>query len=406
MSSSTLHGRAPVAAAVFCLGVGMLAGAWDARLGTGALEHARFAQVLAEAALLVCLFGTGLRISTPLELAAWRVPLRLTLVTLPVTIGLIAGAADVFLGLPFPQALLLGAILAPTDPVLAFDLGTPGSEGASAVRFALTAEGALTSSLALPAVLFGLGLCGQHDLGPLALRWLTLDLAWALAAGAVLGWVLGALAAQALGRLDSRGGAGQLGLTEIALVATLLAFTYGASALAHANGFIAVLAAGIALANGGAPWPRSAPRWPRVRPHAGRTRALASLAARVERLAWLAMVIVLGALLTVAKVRPALILFALLVLVAIRPLAALLGMGAARGSQLERQLIAWFGLRGVASLYCVMLAVGEGLATPVATELTAITLGVLATSIALHGLTALPLGGRPADQQGSDSRLQ
>lgn len=405
MSSSTSHGRAPVAAAVLCLGVGMLAGVWDARLGTRALEHARFAQVLAEAALLVCLFCTGLRIASPLELAAWRVPLRLTLVTLPVTIGLIAGAADVFLGLPFAQALLLGAILAPTDPVLAFDLPAPGPDRGNEVRFALTAEGALTSSLALPAVWFALGLCGQHDLGPLALRWLTLDLAWALAAGALLGWVLGALAAQALGRLAPREGAGQLGLTEIALVTTLLAFTYGASVLAHANGFIAVLAAGMALANGGTPWRHSAPRWPRVRPGA-RTQALVCLAARVERLAWLAMVIVLGALLTVAKIRPALIVFALLVLVAIRPLAARLGMGAARGSQLERQFIAWFGIRGVASLYCVMLVVGEGLGTPVATELTAITLGVLATSIALHGLTALPLGNRAADQQGSDSRLQ
>jgi sodium/hydrogen antiporter len=406
MSSSTSHSRAPVAAAVFCLAVGMLAGVWDAQLGARALEHARSAQVLAEAALVICLFCTGLRIARPLELEAWRVPLRLALVTLPVTVALVAGAANVFLGLPMPEALLLAAILAPTDPVLAFDLRVSSADREDAVRFALGAEGALSSSLALPVVLFALGLTGHHDLGPLALRWAVLDVAWALAAGAALGWLLGALAAYALARLDSRSGAGQLGLTELALLASLLAFTYGASMLAHANGFVAVLAAGLAVALGGAPWPGSVVRWPRTGAVAGRARALTSAAARVERFAELALVIVLGALLTGAKIRPGLILFALVALVAIRPLAARLALGTARDQQLERQLIAWFGIRGVASLYYLMFAVGNGLSTPLAAELTAISLGVLATSIALHGLTALPLGGTPAGQQNSGSRLQ
>jgi sodium/hydrogen antiporter len=399
MSSSTSHSRAPVAAAVFCLAVGMLAGVWDAKLGTRALEHARSAQVLSEAALLVCLFCTGLRISAPLELAAWRVPLRLALLTLPATIGLIAGAANVFLGLPFTQALLLGAILAPTDPVLASDLRVPAADREEAVRFNLTAEGALGSSLALPAVLFALGVCGHHDLGPLALRFLALDVLWGLAAGALLGWLLGALAAQALARLDSRAAVGQLGLSELALLATLLAFTYGTAVLVHANGFVAALAAGVAVARGGAPWPRKAARWPQAASSRRLARSVVTAAGRVERLAELAMVILLGALLTAANVRPTLILFALLVLVAIRPLAARLGLGSAGGSELERQLIAWFGIRGIAPLYYVMFADGEGLSTPVATELTAITLGVLATSIALHGLTALPLGKKPAGQQ-------
>ena len=231
MSTSTSHSRAPVAAAVLCLGVGLLAGAWDASLGARPLEQARSAQVLVEAALLVCLFCTGLRISTPFRLGAWRVPLKLTLITLPVTIGLTAGAASVFLGMPFAQALLLGAILGPTDPVLAFDLRVPESDREEAVRFALGAEGALSSSLALPAVLFALGICGHHELGPLALRWAALEVAWALAAGALLGWGLGALAARGLARLDTRANAGELGLTELALLVTLVAFTYGAAML-------------------------------------------------------------------------------------------------------------------------------------------------------------------------------
>ncbi len=399
MSSSTSHSPPPIVAAVACLAVGMLAGAWEARLGARALEHARSAELLSEAVLVVCLFCTGLRISAPLDIATWRVPLRLALLTLPVSVALVAGAASVFLGLPFAQALLLGAILGPTDPVLAADLRVPPADREDAVRFTLMAEGALSSSLALPIVLFALGLCGHHDLGPLALRWIALDVLWALACGALLGWLVGTLGAHALARLDSRGASSQLGLAELTLLASVLALTYGASALLDANGFVAVLLAGSALARGGTSWPRAPARWLRVASKPRLPRTLSSAAGRVGWLAELAMVIVLGALLTASRVRPTLILFALLVLVAVRPLAARLALGTAGRGELERQLIAWFGIRGVASMYYVMFAVEQGFGPPAATELTAITLVVLATSIALHGLTALPRANKPAGQQ-------
>jgi sodium/hydrogen antiporter len=399
MSSFTSHTRAPVAAAVVCLAVGMLAGAWDARLGARALEHARAAQVLSEVALLVCLFCTGLRLSAPLNLTAWRVPLRLAAVTLPATVVLVAVAANAFFGLPFAPALLLGAILGPTDPVLASDLKLSSAHREETLRFALTAEGALSSSLALPLVLLALGLAGQHDLGPLALHWVAFDLLWALAGGALLGWFVGALAAHGLARLESRGAVGELGLTELMLLASVVAFTYGASVLLHANGFLGVLAAGSSLARGGAVAMRSGVPWRRVVVTPRLTRALSCAAARIERLAELAIVIVLGALLTVSSVRPVLILFALVVLVAVRPVAARLGLGRAGAGDPERHLIAWFGIRGVASMYYAMFAVDEGLSTPVATQITAVTLAVLATSIALHALTALPLANKPAAQR-------
>jgi len=401
MSSSTSHTRASVAAAVVCLAAGMLAGAWEARLGAHALEHARAAQVLSETALLVCLFCTGLRISAPLDLATWRVPLGLAAVTMPVTIGLVAVAANAFFGMSLPQALLLGTILGPTDPVLASDLKLSSAGGEEGVRFALTAEGALSSALALPLVLFALGLCGRHDLGPLALHWLAIDVLWGLAGGALLGMLIGAVAAHALARLESRGATGELGLAELLLFACVIAFSYGASVLLHANGFLAVLAAGGALARGGL-LSMSARPWRRLLAGQKLTPALSSAAARIERLAELAVVIVLGALLTVSSVHPALILFALLVIVVVRPIAARLGLRRAGASELERQLIAWFGIRGVACMYYAMFAVGEGFSTPVATELTAVTLAVLATSIALHALTAWPLAKRPAAAHGAE----
>ncbi len=400
MSSSTSQSRAGAAAAVVCLAVGMLAGAWDARLGERVIEHARAAQLLSEMALVVGLFCTGLRISAPFDGATWRVPLRLGLLTLPVTVLLIAGVASVFLGLSFAQALLLGAILGPTDPVLASDLKVPTADRGDGVRFALAAEGALSSTLALPIVLFALGACGHEDLGPLALRWLALDVLWALPSGALLGWLIGSLGAHALTRLEAGGSDGRLGLTELTLFASVVALTYGVSVLAHANGFVAVLGAGIALARGGAPWPHTRARWLSITSQPRLARTLSASAERVGRLAELAMVIVLGALLTLSSVHPALIVFALLVLVAVRPLAARLALIRSGGVELERQLVAWFGIRGVASIYYAMFAVGQGLGAGAARELTAITLVVLASSIAMHGLTAVPLASKPAGQQG------
>ncbi len=367
----------------------MVAGAWGGRLGTRAVEHARTVEVLSEAAMLLSLFCTGLRFSGPLALKVWRLPLRLAAITLPVTIALIAGAARVFLGIPMEQAVLLGAILGPTDPVLAAGLRLPATGEEDLTRFTLTAEGALSSSLALPVVLFALGLGGHHELGPFALRWAAADVIWAVGCGAALGWALGALAARALLRLASRG---QIGLAEALLILCALALTYGAAFILQANGFVAVLVAGGALARGGVLRPRVGSPWRLARP-------LAAAGERAERLAELAIVVVLGALLAVSRVHAALILFALGVLVVVRPVAARLGLGAPSGTGVERRFIAWFGMRGVASMYYLMLSVDQSSSMPFAGELPAIVLTTLATSIALHALTSLPPAERPAGER-------
>lgn len=109
--------------------------------------------------------------------------------------------------------------------------------------------------------------------------------------------------------------------------------------------------------------------------------------------------VVLGALLAATRVHAELVLFALLVLVAVRPIAARLGLGASPGAEHDRQFIGWFGMRGVASMYYLMFSVDQTPSASLAGEIAAITLTVLGASIALHGLTSLPLGKQPAGQQ-------
>lgn len=377
------------------------------------LEHARTVQVLIEALLVVGLFCTGLKLSGPLDMAHWRLPLRFAAITMPVTAALTAGPARVLLGIPIQDAIVLGVILSPTDPVLAACLEQPNLESHGAVGFVLVAEGALSSSLALPLLMLGVGFAGGHDLGPLAVRWLALDVVWAVAGGLLLGVLLGSLGARALGRLDARAETDWLALL---LAASALASTYGAALIVQVNGLAAALAAGLTFSRGGVVWRAGRLAWrgggSRPTPF---SQQLAAGADRIERLIELAVLLIIGALLAGSSVRPALVLFALLMLVAVRPLAARLGIGAVprarlagergceaqrRDSSGERQTLAWFGVRGVASLYCLSLVL-DGSAVANGTALAAITLAVLASSVALHGLTALPLGNRPAGAQGS-----
>ncbi|HTT01382.1 MAG TPA: cation:proton antiporter [Steroidobacteraceae bacterium] len=383
------HIRWPLSGAVVCLALGIVGGVWGARQMPRLTEHVHLLQSLSEAALTVSLFCVGLRLPAAVDWRTWRVPLRLASVTLLATAALIAGVGSVFLGLTFTQGLLLGAILAPTDPVLGSHARLPANPDQDAVHFTLCAEGALGSALSLSLVLLALGLMGHHELGPLALRWLALDLVWAVASGLVLGCLVGAAASYARVRV---GYAGQPGILELLLLLSVIALAYGGAFVIHGNGFLAVLSAGSMLARGG-----------RLRPALVRARALprdlASIAGQIERGTELVIVALVGALLAISQMHVALFLFALLVLIAVRPIAVRIGVSGLATSDFTRRMVGWFGVRGIASVYYLAYAVEQGLGGSFASELTAITLAVLSTSIALHALTALPLQ-RPVDQKG------
>ena len=80
-------------------------------------------------------------------------------------------------------ALLLGAILAPTDPVLASGVHTVGGADPDRIRLSLTAEGGLNDGVAFPFVVLARGLLGLHDLGEGMWHWWSVDLLWTSAAG-------------------------------------------------------------------------------------------------------------------------------------------------------------------------------------------------------------------------------
>jgi NhaP-type Na+/H+ or K+/H+ antiporter len=138
-----------------------------------------------EMVLLASLFCVGLRLRTPFEWRSWRAPLRLSTLTMLATATFVAAAANVLFDMSFLQALLIGAVLAPTDAVLASEIHVPTDGDHDSVPFTLAAEGAITSALAAPLVLVVLGFLGLNDTGSGALGSLTLAVVWSVSGGAV-----------------------------------------------------------------------------------------------------------------------------------------------------------------------------------------------------------------------------
>lgn len=380
--AATQVARLPLSAAMLYLGLGIALSPW----GTGVLvlqplAHARWLELLAEGAVLISLFGAGLKLSPGLADRRWLLPLRLATLSMVVTVGAIA-LLGWLAGLPLGAAVLLGAIVAPTDPVLASDVQVRDAGDRDQVRFALTGEGGLNDGTAFPFVMLGLGLLGLHELGAWGWRWWVVDVLWAIGAGLTIGAALGAavaLLATHLRRVQEV----PLALDDF-LALGLIGLAYGTAVLLHAYGFLAVFAAGVALR-------QVEQRQARTD---GEARALAQAVLgfdqQIERIAEVALVVALGALLWAASWRDAHWWLVGLLLVAIRPAATALGLAGSGAAPVQRRLAGWFGIRGVGSLYYLFYAINHGLAPEQAQPLVATTLAALVASIVLHGISVTP----------------
>jgi NhaP-type Na+/H+ or K+/H+ antiporter len=320
---------------------------------------------ISEIALLICLFCAGLRLNIPIDWRMWRIPLRLSTLTLMVTAVLGAGAAYVMCDMSAMQALLLGAIVAPTDSVVAADVGVSelDPQGPS---FALAAESGVNNGLATTFVLLILGMMGLRTSEPAVLSSLSILGFWAAAGGFAVGWLIGAGTARTITLLDSER---QSDYLEATLVFAAAALAYGTALAIGTNGFLAVFAAGVALCHGG--------RFRRMSRNRPLMPGVLKVASRIERLIWLAMVTLMGALVSTVEFAPRMLGFCVVLLVFVRPLAVRLGMGS-----LPMPAAQW-------------RAINHGLPAPFARQLAGITLVVLVSSIISSGIAALPLR-RPA----------
>ncbi|WP_028535994.1 cation:proton antiporter [Paludibacterium yongneupense] len=407
--SGTALQRLPLSTPMLYLAVGYALGpgGWglltpDPFLYSHALEKA------AEIAVLISLFAVGLKLGLPLRDRHWHLPLRLAVISMALSILLVAVAGTLGLGLPLGTAALLGAILAPTDPVLASDVQVLQASDRDRLRFSLTGEGGLNDGVAFPFVMLGLGLIGQHELGAFGWRWLAIDVAWAICGGLFIGGAMGALVGRIVVYLRSRHQE-SVGYDEF-LALGLIGLSYGLALFSHCYGFLAVFAAGLALqrvreqpGNKAAPSDRqqasgfqNKQAQEAFATHSAHASAymmkeVLGFNERMERVAEVGIVLIVGAMLAYIDFPLRCTLFALFFLLLVRPLSVWGGLAGANISRDQRALISWFGIRGIGSIYYLLYSINHGLSPGPGKEIASLTLGIVAISIVLHGISVTPL---------------
>ncbi len=333
-----------------------------------------------EIIVIVSLMGAGLKIGNNYSFKAWKRPLLLVFITMPLCIIAAYFLGKNFLYLSVPSSLLLAAVLAPTDPVMAAEtqLNDPEREKEykGKIRFALTAEAGLNDGLAFPFTFMAV-LVAQAG------GWAAFDFTdWMLdkfflkiIIGTIVGFAFGYSIGFLLDRIHKYTG---IKTFDGFLALSLTLFSYGASELLHGYGFLAVFFTGLSL---------------RHYEHISgdyKTK-MHDFIHEIERLLLVVWMILFGGsimngLLSLTDWRG--IVFAFAFVLIIRPLAGLIGMIGIKDSFNNKLAISFLGIRGIGSVFYLSWAFVEFEGFEGKNELYAITAYIILISVIIHGLTA------------------
>lgn len=368
--------RLPLSLALIYLIVGILLSPYGLNL-IQLRPEAKFLERLTEMVVLISLFSCGLKMNRPLQFWAWNSTIRLIGFLMPISIFAIAAIGHFFLNLEWGIAILLGAILAPTDPVLASEVQMYDPHDRDELRFGITSEGGLNDALAFPFVYFGLRWIEDSNWQNWFSKWVLVDLLWAIAAGLIVGIVV----AKAIKRLDrklQRREAVDEVMEDFIALATIL-IAYAVAEIVNGYGFLAVFVAGIMMRR---------PRNPE------KATSQLHFMERLEKLTEVGTILLLGSLLRIEPILrflPAALLIAGALIFVVRPLGSWVSTIGAPVHPATRWLFGWFGIRGVGSLYYLTYAFGHGLKGDTGELLAWITFITVVISVVLHGITTTPL---------------
>lgn len=399
--AATTISRSPFTSAMVYLFAGLLLG--PIVFGVfrfNPIEESKLLETLTEIAVLVSLFSAGVKMPVPITRKRWAPAIRLAWVSMSINVGLVAAFAYYVLQLPLGAGVLLGAILAPTDPVLATDVQVRHADDRDQLRNTLTCEAGMNDGSAFPFVMLGLGLLGMHDLGEFGWRWVLFDVVWATL-GAI---ALGALGGAALGKLSwmLRGKDPKHEVLDDFVGLGLIALVYGVCVVAQTWGFLAVFFAGVALRQtelvlSGAHKDRQgllvAEDTSNNPQEDTPTVSAESLVFKehIERLSELTLVLLLGGMVSLQNWNWQTVSTAAFLFLVARPLSVMIGLLGSDSPLRVRSIISWFGVRGIGSIYYLMFAINHGLPHSLAHNMIQITIVVVMLSIVVHGITTKPL---------------
>ncbi len=369
--------RLPLSYAIIYLLVGIFLGQYGLKL-IQIRPDAEFLERLTEFVVIVSVFGCGLKMNRALRLRSWDTTVRLIGFLMPISIFAIAAVGHWFLKMDWGPAILLGAILAPTDPVLASEVQMGDLKDKDELRFGLTSEGGLNDALAFPFVYFGIHSLKDSNWDNWFKQWVAVDLLWAIAAGVVMGIIAAKMVVWIDQQLQRFRQVDELMEDFVALSTILIA--YSLTEIVNGYGFLAVFVAGVAV----------------QRSYQDPENKISQFefTEQLEKLLEVATILLLGTLLRYEPIRQyggQGILVAVLLLFLIRPVGVWISLLGRRYPPETRFLFGWFGIRGVGSLYYLSYAFGEGLKDELGEQIAWITYIVIVISVFLHGISATPL---------------
>jgi len=335
---------------------------------------------ITEIAVIISLLGAGLKIDEPLTWEKWKSTVMLLLIAMPVTILGVYLLGSYFVGLPVATALLLGAVLAPTDPVIAADVQVgPPQEGThnNHVRFPLTSEAGLNDSLAFPFTYLAIGFALNNGADA---SWL-LDWAWKsvlykIVVGTLIGSSIAYLLSLFIFKYPTEKPLAKEGLGCIALC--MIFMSYGICEVLAGYGFLAVFICAVRLR--------------KISKNHEYHKELYSFSENLERSGMAIILFLLGGLATILL--SALdfrgILVAVLLIFVIRPLAAWLSLSFDKKTMPTKLAISFFGIRGIGSIYYLAYAMDAATFAKMDWVWATVIFIIILSSL-IHGLTAFPI---------------
>ncbi|MBV0881566.1 cation:proton antiporter [Noviherbaspirillum sp. L7-7A] len=408
--AATTITRLPVTSAIFYLTVGLLLGPTFLHIfAFDPLKQSAMLEVATEIAVLISLFSAGVKMPVPVTFKRWAAPVRLAWVSMTITVALVAAFCYFVFSLPLGAGILLGGILAPTDPVLATDVQVRRAGDSDELRFMLTCEAGMNDGSAFPFVMLGLGMLGLHQIGSFGQTWFLVDVLWATAGAILIGTACGAALAKVGWML--RGAKPKHDVLDDLVGLGLIAIAYGLCVSLKTWGFLGVFFAGVALRHtelvlAGAPrdkagvlesdMSKSVAAKADPEHQAPLTVSAEALVFKehLERLSELMLVLLLGGMIYLGEWSWRAVGLAAFLFFVARPLSVFIGLTGTKTTFRLRAITGWFGVRGIGSVYYLMYAIQHGLPENLAREMASLTLTAIMLSVYLHGMSTKPLLAR------------
>jgi len=341
------------------------------------LNNVDIIRKITEFVVIIALTNAGLKIKEPFAWKTWKYSFWLLTITLPLTIVAAAWLGWWFLGLAPAAAILFGALISPTDPVLAADLQTtrPSKQDISKTRLGLTTEAGINDGLAFPFNYFAILMVSKGaDYSVWIGEWIWIDIVYKITTGVIVGLLSGWLLYKLIFSKTSQKQQSKISRGILSLALTLL--PYALTDVIGGYGFIAVFIAACTFSNSDK--------------DIHHMDNLHDFTEEIERIFVTFLFVIIGIYMA-AHIEELLdwrlIATALAIILIIRPVSGWIALARTDLSRFEKFVLSFYGIRGVGSIYYLMYALGEADFAD-SEKLIHLTTITIILSVLIHGITA------------------